>query len=526
MTEAKVWYLNSNNQTYGPYGRDEVITMLKDGSVKFSDYIFKEGFNGWEYIYNVQDFDRRLLFPGGDQPLIEVPKASVPTEQMEAAEAKGKEGQDLWYVHDGESQLGPYTSNYIKESLNNKTLFWTYYVWREGLDNWVQIKSCREFDRRTKPRGESPTGLDITTDFDEIKNQAVNTIPQADYGDVSQPSNFQYGVSELEQEELKGKYPIKAIMVLIAITVVLFSVVRLYPWFILRAKENKAMKMYDDGVAFIEQEKYTQGFDLLSDLSDMYPSTKAARKEQNYIRSKEPVIKAQLSDEGRKIRSSVESYVKKYGILPANAVDISFIQSFWMKYFADAYYKKDQNGRISIMIKGNRNPVDGYVFAIEASNNETESDLTQTEFDARAQGFIKLSYTGTRTNIKPIDVPQLLKKEMTPQQTQEQLKEKEQPVIKKKERTKKEPKEKDNGEKDLKDEESNQNDEAVVADDKEADMATDVPPIMPKKRMNKVLKTIKEEDNGSVDDTAAAAAAETAPSNDEYKDEINKIRER
>jgi len=494
--------------------------MLKDGSVKFSDYVFKEGFNGWEFIYNVQDFDRRLLFPGGDQPLVEVPKASVPTEQMEVAEATSTEGQDLWYVHDGENQLGPYTSNYIKESLENKTLFWTYYVWREGLENWVQIKSCKEFDRRTKPRGESPIGLDITTDLNEIKSQAVNVIPQANYGDVSQPSNFQYGVSQLEQEELKGKYPIKAIMILVAITVVLFSVVRLYPWFILRAKENKAMRMYDQGVAFIEQEKYVQGFDLLSDLSDMYPSTKAARKEQNYVRSKEPVIKAQLSDEGRKIRGSVESYVKKYGILPANAVDISFIQSFWLKYFADAYYKKDQSGRISIMVRGTRSPVDGYVFTIEASNNETETELNQAEFDSKAQGFIKLLYTGARTNIRPINMPQLLKKETIQPQTQEQIKEKEQPAFKKRERVKKEVKDKEPVEKDLKDEEATQNDEAAVVDDKEKDLET-AADVVPKRRINKTFKSLKDEENSPAED-----AADTAPSSDEFKDEINKIREK
>ncbi|MCX6111795.1 MAG: DUF4339 domain-containing protein, partial [Proteobacteria bacterium] len=424
MAENKIWYLNTNNQTYGPYTRDEVISMLKDNSVKFSDYIFKEGFNGWEYIYNVKDFDRRLLFPGGDQPLVEVPKAATPVEQVETAKVQIKEGEDLWYVHDGENQLGPYTSSYIKEALNDKTLFWTYYIWREGFDNWVQIKNCREFDRRTKSRGESPVGLDITTDFNEIKEQAVNTIPKAEYGDVSQPANFQYGVSELEQEELKGRYPVKAIVSLIAITLVLFGVVRLYPWFIIRAKENKAMKMYDQGVAFIEQEKYSQGFNLLSDLSDMYPSTKAARKEQNYIRSKEPVIKAQLADEGRKVKKSIEEYVKKYGLLPANAIDISYIQPFWMKYFGEIYYKKDQSGKISVIVRGNKSPVDGYVFTLETSNNEMESDLTQAEFDSRVQGFIKLIHTGTRTNIKPVEMPQLLKKEITPQ-PQDTTKEKE-----------------------------------------------------------------------------------------------------
>ena len=413
MAENKIWYVNTNGQTYGPYTRDEVIPMLRDGSVKYSDYIFREGFNGWEYIYNVQDFDRRLLNPGGDQPLVEAPKETIPAEQVVAAETAGKEGEDLWFVHDGENQLGPYTSIYIREALSNKTLFWTYYVWREGFDNWVQIKNCREFDRRTKPRGESPVGLDITTDIGQIKQQATTSIPKAEgamYSDVSQPANFQYGVSELEQEELKGKYPVKAIVILILIAAALFAVVRSYPYFVIKAKEDKALKMYDQGVALVEQKKYAEGFDILSDLSDMYPNTKAARKEQNYIRSKEPVIKSQIADEARKIKKSIEDYVKRYGILPANAVDISYVQSFWVKYYGEVYYKKDPSGKVAVMIKGNRIPVEGYVFSMEG-NNESESDLTQIEFDAKAQGFIKMVYAGVRTNIKPVEVPQLLKKE-------------------------------------------------------------------------------------------------------------------
>lgn len=514
MTDAKIWYLNSNGQTYGPYTGDEVISMLKDKTVQFSDYVFKEGFQGWEYIYNVSDFDRRILFPGGDQPLVQLPKESVPAEQSPVKEESIKDGEDLWFVHYGENQLGPYSSSYIKEGLNNKTIFWTYYVWRDGFENWVQIKNCKEFDRRTKARGESPIGLGITTDYEQIREQAVNAIPKTDYGDISHPSNFQYGVSELEQEELKGKYPVKAIIALILIAASLFGIVKFYPLLVIRAREKKAMKMYEQGVTFVEDKKYEQGFNLLADLSDMYPNTKAARKDENYLRSKEPMIKAQKADEGRKIRKSIEEYVKTYGMLPINAVDISYAPSFWMKYFGEVYYKKDTLGKVAIMVKGTRMPVEGYVFTIDGNNGEQENDLTPAEFESKAQSFIKLVYTGARTNIKPLVVPQMAKRDTIVIE----IDSKGEPIKKEKvKEVKKEVK------KEIKEvvEPLPEEEPAVVEDNSQDDALIIDENVSPKKKTSKFLRTPQEE-------AAANAGGDNGPAanKDEFKDEINKIKER
>ena len=53
MNEGRIWYVNINRQTYGPYSRDEIISMLKTETVKYSDYIFRDGFKNWDYIYNI-----------------------------------------------------------------------------------------------------------------------------------------------------------------------------------------------------------------------------------------------------------------------------------------------------------------------------------------------------------------------------------------------------------------------------------------------------------------------------------------
>ena len=342
MTENRIWYVNTNRKTFGPYTKDEVIQMLKSGSLKFNDYLFKDGYSDWDFIYNVAEFDRRLIMPDGGQPLVEAPKAEVPVEESKTV----PEGQDLWFIHDGEHQMGPYTSNYIKEALNNKTVFWTYYVWRDGFENWVQIKECKEFDRRKMPRGQTPVNVDITNNFEEIKKQALPTIDQNRelYGNVDRQNSYQYGLTEEDQEELKGKYPVKAIVSLIIISIVLFSAVRIYPKMMQNTKtklrESKAESIYNKAQDLLKQDKLNEAYNKLSDLNDMYPDTKASRKSENELRAKEPAIKSQMADETRRIKSLMDDYIKKYGIMPSNAVDIGYVPPFYMKYFAETYFKR------------------------------------------------------------------------------------------------------------------------------------------------------------------------------------------
>lgn len=419
MTEERVWYVNTNSQTYGPYTKEEVVAMLKDGNIQYSDYIFKEGFANWDYIRNVQEFDRRLINPGGDQPVVETPKEEIPVQKEELQKTEEKEGEVLWYVHDGEHQMGPYNADYIKESLDDKTIFWTYYVWRDGLDGWVQLKECKEFDRRKTPRGEKPVNVGITTDYNEIKKQAVYNVPTVDsnkelYGEAQVPGNYQYGITEEDQQELRGKYPVKAIMFLVVFAIVLFATVRYYPKLTeesrMRHKENKAAKLYDKAQKLIDQKKLVEGYDVLFDLIDMYPDTKVARKNETDLRTKESFIKDQLTEEARKIKTLMNDYIKKYGMLPNNAVDINYTPSFWLSYFADAYYKRDVNGKAAVMIKGRKLPVDEYMLVADGTGKEIESEVKSSDFDLESQSYIKLIYTGKKTAVKPLDVPQLLKK--------------------------------------------------------------------------------------------------------------------
>ena len=514
MSESRIWYVNVNSQTYGPYSRDEIISMLKLETIKYSDYIFREGFKNWDYLYNVQDFDRRFLNPGGTQPLVHAPKEVVPQEIVQpVVPEEPKAVEELWYVHDGENQKGPYTASHIKESLDNKSIFWTYYVWKEGFDNWVQIKECREFDRRTTPRGKTPEKIDISTDYDEIKKEAVSSLPKKEddpkiYGDSGQPLNFQYGISDIDQEELRGKYPVKGIVVLLSIVVLLFGVVRAYPWFAERTREKRAMKMYEEGVDLVDkQSKPEEGFVKLFDLMDMYPNSAADRKNENYIRSKETMIRYQLVGEARRIKSLIDAFDKKYGMLPANAIDIGYVPPFWLKYFGEAYFKKAGTKKIEVLLRGVKFPVDTYMFLIDSDNSESVQDVKVDDFASKVGQYTKLSYTGRKSLVKPLELPKLLNSTVLSPERQKEAKEQAAIAAKKEQlqqaQQKKEPVKKVTKKRAAKDDRIPVYDEQGNIDDEEQ-----IPP--------------QEEEFNQSD---SQGNDQTPATDDEYSDSINKIKQ-
>jgi hypothetical protein len=519
MTENRIWYVNVNRQTYGPYSSEEIISMLRTETVKYSDYIFKEGFKNWDFLYNVPEFDRRILNPGGDQPLVHAPKEAAPQEiiPQEKAEESGKPVDELWYIHDGEHQTGPYTANYIKESLDNKTVFWTYFVWKEGFDNWVQIKECKEFDRRKTPRGQAPTKVDISTDYDEIKKVAVSSLPKKEdapqiYGGSDMPSNFQYGISDLDQEELRGKYPIKGILALLAIVALLFGIVRAYPFFSERSREKRAMTMYESGVDLIEkQNKQEEGFQKLFDLMDMYPNSTAERKNENYIRSKEPMLKGQLADEARKIKTLIESFDKKYGVLPANSMDLGYVPPFLLKYFGEAYFKRSGVKKVEVLVRGVKLPVETYTFSTDSDNKDTEQDLKQDEFALKSRLYTKLSYTGRKSLVKPLELPRLLNSTVLSPERQKEAKEQAAAIAKKEQTQKRQETTKRTTSTRRK---TTQDERIPVYDDQEnTDEEQQVDQPQPQdEEFNQEETTPPDED------------AQGAPIDDEYGDAINKIK--
>jgi len=412
MKLLRIWFVYADSQTYGPYTAEEIMSMLIDNTLKYSDYAFREGFANWEFIRNIPDFDRRLINPGGNQPKVTVPRI----EEAPIVQAKdlSEEIQDSWFVHDGKKQEGPFTTEYIKDGINNKTIFWTYYVWKKGMENWTEVRQCKEFDRRKTPREEKvPTTLDTDInllektaskhedDLFNISNEKESKLSLEEDQTYKYQNEIEGKIEVFDKDDIKGSFPLRSILTILILVLLLFATISLYPKFMDFLKERQARKLFVKAVEFIELKNYEEGFETLFNIIDLYPETDTKRKVQNYLRSKEPLIKASLQDEAKRVKTLIFLFYNKYNILPANAIDISYVPDFWLKYFAEIYYRSDTNNKILINVYGNKRPVEGYLYSINADDTILESEIKINDFQSKIQGFIKLEYTGLKTPVTP-----------------------------------------------------------------------------------------------------------------------------
>lgn len=417
MKLLRIWFVHSDKQTYGPYTLEEIMSMLMEGTIKYTDYAFREGFANWEFIRNIPDFDRRLINPGGDQPNVNSPQQITPSFKEEV-------DSDLWFLHDGTSQIGPISTETIKEGLKNKTYFWTYYVWQQGMENWTEIRQCKEFDRRKTPRDQSlPDDFSVTTDIDDIKQVALKhedellednypneNIKLDDNKTYEYQNEIEGKINIIDNDGFKNKYPLKSIFSILIIILVLFGGISLYPKFVQFLREREAQKLYVKAIELVEIKKYEEGFETLFNIIDLYPDTDTKRKVQNYLRSKEPLIKSSLAEEAKRIRTLMLLFVEKYEIVPANAIDISYIPDFWLKYFGEVYYKSDTVKNIHVMVYGVKRPVEGYLYSLNGKGEEVESEIKMSDFQSKRQDYIKLEYTGAKTPVTIKEKPKPVKK--------------------------------------------------------------------------------------------------------------------
>lgn len=422
----RVWYVYCSNQTYGPFTQQEVLSMLQEGRLSYTDYVFKEGFGNWTLIGNVSDFDRRVLNPGGAQPSVQAPAQSIPvTTSADTAAKSTEEVEQLWYLHDGKSQLGPFTKEYIKEGLDKKTVFWTFYVWREGMDNWSQIKDIHDFDRRRTPRDQvQVANFEITKNVTELEKKSGHEIPGQGTSPQAQQAQLQQGYAAQQQssyqqmsiDEERDKLPVKAVIFLILFTSFLLGGVYSYPVIQDYITQYKANQFFQKGEKLIQQEKYEEGFDIMFEVLDKSPQTKAAQKAMNLLRAKEPVIKASLADESRRIKKLMDEFRVNYNVMPANARDINYAFPFMLDYFGKIFFKKDKNGAVSIIAKGVKIPVDGYVFTVSGDGKETENEIDKPQdFLVISQDYFELQKKGLKTEIKSKTPPDVKTEEKKPE---------------------------------------------------------------------------------------------------------------
>lgn len=390
----KIWYIHVSGKTYGPYTKEEVKGMLQAGSIKYTDFVFKEDYDDWKYLYEVKLFDRRGT--GRPQPRIKAPK-KVDFEDTAPPVTKD-ESVVQWYLHDGKNQYGPYSTEYIRDGLDNKTIFWTYYVWRKGLDKWVQLKKSKEFDRRSKKTmPKAAKQVHVTNKIEEIKNIAVDYDELTSSKTQAKTLANELHLDAREIQVLRGSYPTKLIILGFVILLIVFTAIYKYPWFLEQLREVKALKAYNKSVELISHGDKVNGYTDLFTVIQAYPRSEAKKKAKKFLILREEKIKDNMKFEARRISRLIQSFIRRYGVPPANAIDMGYIPNFFVRFFAKVYYK--ENG---VIIYGHRDPISNYIFTIE-NNVENESIKTLEELNLMKRSYVLLLYSGQKSNLKPLN---------------------------------------------------------------------------------------------------------------------------
>ncbi len=52
-------------------------------------------------------------------------------------------GEDEWYVHDGDTEFGPYSTAELLERFENAEIASSHYLWKPGMDGWRRAYAVR-----------------------------------------------------------------------------------------------------------------------------------------------------------------------------------------------------------------------------------------------------------------------------------------------------------------------------------------------------------------------------------------------
>lgn len=119
----KVWYYVSNNQSVGPYSKEEMIEFIENKTIKSNTYIWKSGLKDWVYLKNSEL------------------SIYIQTESETTKESNEQFDDSSWfYVNAGNQQTGPFTEEEMIDFIKNGVINANTYVWKSGMMDWIRCK--------------------------------------------------------------------------------------------------------------------------------------------------------------------------------------------------------------------------------------------------------------------------------------------------------------------------------------------------------------------------------------------------
>lgn len=145
--EDKQWFLYVVDHHEGPYTIDEIKKLVKSGEAKSSSYVWKEGYEDWVMLNDVNDFGAAgSKSDSHGAPVFLTNKTnssvSVPRRNIEIGVSPS---DSVWCLNSRKAFSGPHSMKTIVRKVNDGEVSVKDSVWREGWSEFVPISELNEF---------------------------------------------------------------------------------------------------------------------------------------------------------------------------------------------------------------------------------------------------------------------------------------------------------------------------------------------------------------------------------------------
>ena len=136
------YYVSHQEQQMGPYGVDEIVHLVHQGTLSPLDYLYDEDQEDWILFIEHGEVAERVK----DLK----PKSTPKAENSEPAPAKStaKPGDYMaheWFILKGDNKFGPFSYPDMIKMLQQGVVFEFDFAWHDGMEQWQRVAELEAF---------------------------------------------------------------------------------------------------------------------------------------------------------------------------------------------------------------------------------------------------------------------------------------------------------------------------------------------------------------------------------------------
>ena len=142
------WYYLVEGKIQGPTTESKIREMLRSGALTLHDIVFRQGDPKWVRINEFSDLDFSKEIPSQNLSAF----VDLPEDKVDKATATPQTENQEWVIlvkirTETETkfvQQGPFSTDEIKEKIQDGQYRYNDFVWKKGFEKWkrIRIKTC------------------------------------------------------------------------------------------------------------------------------------------------------------------------------------------------------------------------------------------------------------------------------------------------------------------------------------------------------------------------------------------------